>query len=103
MLEGMGHEVIVAINGVVATNVLATNVKFDITLLDWNMPEMNGIDFLNSLNKDFSKSGKVLMMTTETDFNKIQQAISAGALEYIMKPFDEDILLKKINLVKDKD
>ena len=43
MLEGMGHEVIVAINGVVATNVLATNVKFDITLLDWNMPEMNGI------------------------------------------------------------
>ena len=65
----------------------------DVILLDWNMPEMNGIDFLRALRQtDAGKAPVVVFCTTETDISHIQEAISAGANEYIMKPFDSEIL-----------
>jgi two-component system chemotaxis response regulator CheY len=72
----------------------------DVILLDWNMPEMNGIDFLKELRKtDAGKAPVVVFCTTETDLNHIQEAISAGANEYIMKPFDSEILENKFTQV----
>ena len=69
----------------------------DVILLDWNMPEMNGIDFLKELRKsDAGKAPVVVFCTTETDMAHIQEAISAGANEYIMKPFDGDIIASKL-------
>jgi two-component system chemotaxis response regulator CheY len=65
-------------------------------LLDWNMPVMNGLDFLVELRK--SPGGdrpKVVFCTTENDLKHIQTAITAGADEYIMKPFDNDIIQSK--------
>jgi two-component system chemotaxis response regulator CheY len=69
----------------------------DVILLDWNMPVMNGIEFLRKLRVmpggDFPK---VVFCTTENDFSFIQEALAAGANEYIMKPFDKEIVQGKL-------
>jgi two-component system chemotaxis response regulator CheY len=65
-------------------------------LLDWNMPVMNGIDFLKALRREFGPGNPpVLFCTTENDISFIEQAIEHGAQEFIMKPFDADILMGK--------
>lgn len=68
----------------------------DSVLLDWNMPVMNGIEFLKALRQEFGPGQPpVMFCTTENDISFIEQAITHGAQEFIMKPFDEDILLGK--------
>lgn len=72
----------------------------DVILLDWNMPVMTGIEFINQLRK--SEGGdkpKVVFCTTENDVAHIREAISAGADEYVMKPFDHETLQIKLQLV----
>ncbi|MGB8274133.1 MAG: response regulator [Alphaproteobacteria bacterium] len=70
----------------------------DAILLDWNMPIMNGIEFLRELRANVEGGGApvVVFCTTENDINHIQEAIGAGANEYIMKPFDSEILETKL-------
>lgn len=68
----------------------------DAVLLDWNMPVMNGIDFLRALRQlPGGDKPVVVFCTTENDIEHIQEAIEAGANEYIMKPFDSEILQAK--------
>ena len=68
----------------------------DAVLLDWNMPVMNGIEFLEKLRSlDGGDQPKVVFCTTEADMDHIQRALLAGANEYIMKPFDSDIIESK--------
>lgn len=68
----------------------------DAILLDWNMPIMSGIEFLEKLRQmDNGGYPKVIFCTTENDMNHIQRAIQAGADEYIMKPFDSEIIESK--------
>ncbi len=70
----------------------------DAVLLDWNMPNMNGIDFLRQLRRlPDGDRPVVVFCTTENDIGHIQEAIMAGANEYIMKPFDSDILQAKFS------
>lgn len=72
----------------------------DAVLLDWNMPNMNGIDFLRELRKLAGGEHPVVVFcTTENDIEHIQEAITAGANEYIMKPFDSEILQAKFSQV----
>ncbi|MCA7118824.1 MAG: response regulator [Acidibrevibacterium sp.] len=67
-----------------------------VILLDWNMPVMNGIEFLRALRQEFGPDRPtVVFCTTETEMSFIEQAIESGAQEFIMKPFDEGILLGK--------
>ena len=69
----------------------------DLVLLDWNMPVMDGITFLRALRGEFGPdSPTVIFCTTENDMAHIEMAISNGAQEYIMKPFDEEILVRKL-------
>lgn len=69
----------------------------DAILLDWNMPVMNGIEFLRALRQEQDgQTPKVVLCTTENDFDHITQALEAGASEYIMKPFDKEILMSKL-------
>ncbi|WP_410959599.1 response regulator, partial [Salmonella sp. SAL4432] len=72
----------------------------DAVLLDWNMPVMDGIAFLVALRKEQGGNGpKVIFCTTEHDVEHITRAITAGANEYIMKPFDRDIIEAKFHEV----
>jgi len=68
----------------------------DAILLDWNMPVMNGIDFLKKIKKSSSAHKPIVIFcTVENDIPHIEQAIAEGANEYIMKPFDSDIIQSK--------
>lgn len=68
----------------------------DVIILDWNMPIMSGIEFLERLRAMPGGDGpKVVFCTTENDMAHIQRAMTAGANEYIMKPFDGDIVRSK--------
>lgn len=72
----------------------------DAILLDWNMPVMTGIEFLRRLRKmSGGDAPKVVFCTTENDLAHIQEALSAGANEYIMKPFDSDIIQTKFQQI----
>ena len=69
----------------------------DAILLDWNMPVMNGMEFLRALRASPGGNAPiVLFCTTETEMTKIQLAIEAGANEYNMKPFDSEIVESKL-------
>ncbi len=68
----------------------------DVILLDWNMPVMTGIQFLRELRQMAGGDGpKVVFCSTENDLAHIKEALDAGANEYIMKPFDSDIIQNK--------
>jgi two-component system, chemotaxis family, chemotaxis protein CheY len=68
----------------------------DAILLDWNMPVMNGIDFLRALRADPGGQRPIVVFcTTENDMSSIAEAIESGANEYIMKPFDSEIVHSK--------
>ena len=72
----------------------------DVILLDWNMPVMNGIDFLRALRRSAGGDQPVVVFcTTENDIQQIHEAISAGANEYIMKPFDSEIVQSKFEQI----
>ena len=72
----------------------------DVVLLDWNMPVMTGIEFITQLRqRDGGDKPKVVFCTTENDVAHIREAISAGADEYVMKPFDHETLQIKLQLV----
>jgi len=70
----------------------------DIIMLDWNMPVMDGITCLRALRAmEMPERPVIVMCTTENQISKIQEALMAGADEYIMKPFDQQVLLDKLS------
>jgi two-component system chemotaxis response regulator CheY len=72
----------------------------DVILLDWNMPNMNGIEFLCALRQEPGGDVPlVIFCTTESDMSFIETAMAAGANEYIMKPFDHEIMRLKLSQV----
>jgi two-component system chemotaxis response regulator CheY len=99
ILESNGFSVREAEDGQVALTACRSGMP-DAVLLDWNMPVMNGIDFLRALRLEFGPGNPVVLFcTTENDVSFVEQAIEAGAQEFIMKPFDESILLGKFEQV----
>ena len=89
-------EVLEAGNGKEALTVLQANAP-DVVICDWNMPEMNGLEFVQEARKTYQTP--IIMLTTEGTEDRINQAISAGANAYVTKPFTPDKLGEKINLV----
>jgi two-component system chemotaxis response regulator CheY len=72
----------------------------DCVLLDWNMPVMNGLQCLQILRREFGPDRpKVVFCTTENDLSHIAAAIENGAQEYVMKPFDDEILTGKLSRI----
>jgi two-component system chemotaxis response regulator CheY len=99
ILEELDFKVSEAADGQLALQACLASMP-EVILLDWNMPVMNGIEFLRALRA--SKGGdapKVVFCTTENDMAHIKEAISAGANEYIMKPFDSDIIQSKLSQI----
>lgn len=99
ILEAHGYTVAEAADGQQALDACRLDMP-DCVLLDWNMPVMNGLDFLKNLRAEYGPGNPpVVFCTTETDMSAIEQAINNGAQEYIMKPFDEEILVGKFEQV----
>ncbi len=99
ILEDLNFDILEAEDGQGAMDVCLKGMP-DVILLDWNMPVMNGLDFLKQLR--ISEGGDkpvVVFCTTENDMAHIREAISAGANEYIMKPFDRAIIEAKFSQV----
>jgi two-component system chemotaxis response regulator CheY len=71
-----------------------------LALIDWNMPEMNGLELLTALQADarFTSLRRV-MVTTESEMPQIVKAIEAGASEYVMKPFTRESIKEKLRMV----
>ena len=96
ILEANGYTVSEAGDGQQALDACRAGLP-DFVLLDWNMPVMDGIAFLRALRGEFGPDKPpVVFCTTENDMYHIEMAIANGAQEYIMKPFDEDILMGKL-------
>ena len=71
----------------------------DVVLLDWNMPGMDGLEFLKRLREEPGGAApKVVFCSVENDLDRIREVLDAGADEYIMKPFDGDIVASKLAL-----
>lgn len=97
MMGTFGLNVLEAEDGKQALEVVHANPGLDAVLLDWNMPIMDGMEFLKALRaEEREKQPVVVMCTTENDMPQIIKAIEAGANEYIMKPFTEDIVRDKL-------
>lgn len=95
ILEELGFTCEEAEDGQIAFDYCSKSMP-DAILLDWNMPVMSGIEFLEKLRSaPNGQNPKVVFCTTENDMNHIQRAITAGANEYIMKPFDTEIIKSK--------
>ncbi len=95
ILENMNFMIMEAEDGAKALDVCAVHMP-DAILLDWNMPVMDGYEFLKVLRTvENGKKPKVVFCTTENDVAHIARAMHAGADEYIMKPFDKEILSVK--------
>ena len=97
LLAGIGFESIEAAHGKEALARLGESGALDLALVDWNMPEMNGLEFVTALRQqhDFDKM-RVMMVTTETEASQMVRALEAGADEYMMKPFTADALQEKL-------
>jgi two-component system chemotaxis response regulator CheY len=99
ILEGMGFQIREAEEGQQALEECRRQMP-DAILLDWNMPVMDGYDFLKALRRlPGGDMPKVVFCTTETDVAHIARALHAGANEYIMKPFDKEIVEAKFQEV----
>ncbi|HEV7229188.1 response regulator [Brevundimonas sp.] len=95
IVEGLGYEVDEAADGAEALS-HCTAALPDVILLDWNMPVMDGLTFLRRLRAlPGGDRPKVLFCTIEADPARISEALAAGADEYVMKPFDGDVLAAK--------
>ena len=101
ILEEIGFENNVeAKDGLEALEMLKSQGPFDVALVDWNMPEMNGFKFVSEVRKDMDYDNiKLMMVTTETETTQVVRALNAGANEYVMKPFTKDVIIEKLSLM----
>lgn len=97
-LNSLGYsDLVQAEDGADALKKLKENPDVKLVLLDWNMPNMNGLDCLKAIKADGSTKGiPVMMVTSEAEKTKIIEAVQAGASNYLVKPFDADSLKAKI-------
>ena len=100
-LSSMGFKVVDAVNGRDALDKLnAAEQVPDVALIDWNMPEMNGLEFIQAVRSDPRYSRlTLLMVTTESEQSQIVRALAAGAHEYLIKPFTPDAVAEKLEIL----
>lgn len=97
-LVELGYQVSAAADGAEALALLREDMS--IVLVDWNMPHMNGLQFLEKVRADPRYASlKVMMVTTETEVDQMIKALAAGADEYVMKPFTKEILADKLRIL----
>jgi two-component system chemotaxis response regulator CheY len=99
-LTAQGFEVFEAGDGRQAIDELEKTGPLDLALVDWNMPVMTGYEFIVEIRgRPQFASMSIMMVTTESETSQVQLALDAGANEYIMKPFTDDVLKEKLMLL----
>lgn len=100
IMKQLNFEVTEAGNGLEALDKLQQYGAPDIVLVDWNMPEMNGLEFIKAVRANPIYADLPLMMvTTETEMERMALAFMAGVNEYVMKPFDKQTIHDKLQLL----
>ena len=96
----LGFDIVDAENGKEGLERLRATEDVEIVLVDWNMPVMNGLEFVQAVREDDNLRGqKMMMVTTETEPAQMARALLAGVDEFVMKPFTPDILIDKMKLI----
>jgi two-component system, chemotaxis family, chemotaxis protein CheY len=97
----LNFEAIEAADGREALDLLATMPEVpELALIDWNMPNMNGLDFVSHVRGDPRlREMTLVMVTTESEQGQIVRALAAGAHEYVIKPFTEGAMIEKLALL----
>jgi two-component system chemotaxis response regulator CheY len=99
-LRDLGMEVFEAGHGREGLDRLQETPGVELILVDWNMPEMNGLEFIKAVRSQKSYDPvRIMMVTTETEQEQVIRALEAGANEYLMKPFTPEILIAKLSLL----
>jgi len=100
MLKEIGFETVEAPNGKAALESLAGQSLPALAVVDWNMPEMNGYEFVCAVRANPAYNAmRVMMVTTEADIEHVSKALEAGANEYLMKPFTKEAVADKLALL----
>ena len=100
MLRELGLDVAEAANGREGLDQLDGGLLPELVLVDWNMPVMTGIEFVDAVRRPpYSSAAKVVMVTTETEIPQVVRALEVGADEYVMKPFTKESIFEKLQLL----
>lgn len=100
ILRELDFEVFEAAHGQEGLDQLRENPEVSLILVDWNMPVMDGLEFIKAVRaaKQWNHV-RIVMVTTETESERLEAAIAAGANEYVMKPFTRDVLIAKLTML----
>jgi two-component system chemotaxis response regulator CheY len=100
ILKPLGCVCVEAADGKKGLDALAEHPDVVVALVDWNMPNMDGLQFIQAVRSNDDNDDVLLMMvTTESEIQRVSYAIDAGANEYIVKPFTQDIITQKLRLL----
>ena len=100
ILREAGISVLEAKDGLDALEQIQNNPDIDLLLVDWNMPRMNGLELIRAVRAQRAFAGtRIRMVTSEAEGEQVNLALSAGANEYLMKPFSKEVLIAKLNLM----
>ena len=99
-LKGFDAEIFECGSGTEGLRTLSRLGTADLCILDWNLPEMDGLAVLVEIRKSPAHAAmRIVMVTTEVEFERVRKALDAGAQEYLMKPFTPEALLEKLSLL----
>ena len=100
ILRSLGFQVVEAGDGFEGLVRLEETGGAELALVDWNMPGMNGIDFVRAVRRRAAHdSMRMMMVTTETELESIARALEEGADEYVMKPFTREVIAQKLEMM----
>jgi two-component system chemotaxis response regulator CheY len=100
LMTGLGFDVAQAGHGVEALAVIDAGTHPDVILVDWNMPVMDGLTFIKHVRaREDLRDVSLMMVTTESEQANIVRALAAGAHEYVIKPFTDEVIAEKLALL----
>ena len=100
MMESLGFEVIEAADGLEGYESFKNGASVDVALVDWNMPNMDGLEMVKLLRRELRDADTtVMMVTSESSPKRMAQALMVGADEYLVKPIDTHVLRDKLELL----
>ena len=100
ILDEAGFDTVPVADAEEALALLDVDRDFELALVDWNLPAMSGLELVAALRKiPDLEDLRLMMVTTETELDRVREALDSGADEYIMKPFDKEMLLEKLTLL----